>query len=340
MKQETQHWTERKEISNKSGISILLFFMKLVGPGFVKVLVIPVAFYYYLSSKETRRVSKRYLTRVHKAIRDSRFTEASQNNTREIPATALRYSVAGLLGLDRAQKVRWFHVYRHILAFSHSMVDRMFAWKYGLPESKYKGSDFDCLAEVLDGKGKGAIILVSHLGNFDVAISRSHLNPETTFNIVINMRHSQTFNQFRGKIFSEKKVRFIDPQDITPMTMIDLSQRIDQGEILVIAADRTTTSDSSTSVGIKFLGAEANFPIGPFVLAHLLQSPVYTLFSIRKSGNFLIDFKLFKSQIQLPRSNRQAAITCYAAQYANQLESNCKRYPFQWYNFFDFWSRD
>ena len=124
------------------------------------------------------------------------------------------------------------------------------------------------------------------------------------------------------------------------MTMIDLSQRIDQGEILVIAADRTTTSDSSTSVGIKFLGAEANFPIGPFVLAHLLQSPVYTLFSIRKSGNFLIDFKLFKSQIQLPRSNRQAAITCYAAQYANQLESNCKRYPFQWYNFFDFWSRD
>jgi predicted LPLAT superfamily acyltransferase len=48
-------------------------------------------------------------------------------------------------------------------------------------------------------------------------------------------------------------------------------------------------------------------------------------------------FELFAERITLPRRDKQAAISSWAARYAQRLESFCLMDPFQWYNFFDFW---
>jgi predicted LPLAT superfamily acyltransferase len=58
---------------------------------------------------------------------------------------------------------------------------------------------------------------------------------------------------------------------------------------------------------------------------------------MRQEGGYGLYFEMFAERITLPRRDRQAALTGWAARYAERLESFCLIDPFQWYNFFDYW---
>jgi len=86
-----------------------------------------------------------------------------------------------------------------------------------------------------------------------------------------------------------------------------------------------------------FLGAPAPFPQGPYLLAHLLDCPVYLMFCLREGGKYRLHFEPFAERIALPRRGREAALAALAARYARRLEAYCLTAPEQWYNFYDFW---
>jgi predicted LPLAT superfamily acyltransferase len=89
---------------------------------------------------------------------------------------------------------------------------------------------------------------------------------------------------------------------------------------------------------VPFLGHDAPFPQGPYVLAHLLECPVYLMFCLRHRRSYSLYFEKFADRIILPRRDKSLAIAQWAASYARRLESFCLIDPLQWYNFFDFWS--
>ena len=75
-----------------------------------------------------------------------------------------------------------------------------------------------------------------------------------------------------------------------------------------------------------------------YVMASLLQCPVYLLFSLRRGRGSEIHFELFRESIQLAAQDRaRRACRCLAAAYAARLEYYCRRAPLQWFNFYDFW---
>ena len=87
----------------------------------------------------------------------------------------------------------------------------------------------------------------------------------------------------------------------------------------------------------RFLGATAPFPVGPYILASLLQCPTYLMFSMRTEHTSEIHFQLFRESIRLPRQRRDEALAGLVAAYAGRLEHFCLRAPLQWFNFYDFW---
>jgi predicted LPLAT superfamily acyltransferase len=87
----------------------------------------------------------------------------------------------------------------------------------------------------------------------------------------------------------------------------------------------------------NFLGAPAPFPVGPYVLANLLQCTVYLLFTLRRGPSSEIHFELFQESIRLPRKERDRALGDLLAQYAARVEHFCRRAPLQWFNFYQFW---
>jgi len=87
-----------------------------------------------------------------------------------------------------------------------------------------------------------------------------------------------------------------------------------------------------------FLGRPAPFPVGPFILASLLQCPAFLLFSRRTANGADLTFEPFRDSIVLPRKNRARLLDELAADYAARLEHHCLQAPLQWFNFYDFWA--
>ena len=118
---------------------------------------------------------------------------------------------------------------------------------------------------------------------------------------------------------------------------------IERGEWVAIAADRTP-NDALTrgdrSVTADFLGREAPFPAGPFILASLLKCGVVTLFAVREGNRILIKCEPFADEVKLPRRGREAELSRLASLWAQRLEAEALEHPAQWFNFYDFWHEE
>ncbi len=60
-------------------------------------------------------------------------------------------------------------------------------------------------------------------------------------------------------------------------TAIRLQEMTDRGELIAIAADRTPVGTRDRTQPVKFLGEYAEFPEGPWILAHTLRCPVFMI---------------------------------------------------------------
>ena len=108
-------------------------------------------------------------------------------------------------------------------------------------------------------------------------------------------------------------------------------------EWVIIAGDRVPVGDSERVCEVSFFGRQARFPIGPYVLATLLQCPVYLLHCFRLDDNYRLVMQQFEEEIRPSRDKRHEAYANYAQKFADALESQVIRAPLQWFNFYDFW---
>ena len=107
---------------------------------------------------------------------------------------------------------------------------------------------------------------------------------------------------------------------------------------LVIVGDRTPPAENGRVVSADFLGSPALFPQGPFILAAILECPVFLFVCVRGAKGYRVHFEPFAERIKLPRRQREAVIAAHAQRYADRLAALCRETPFQWFNFFDFWA--
>ena len=117
-----------------------------------------------------------------------------------------------------------------------------------------------------------------------------------------------------------------------------MEDRIRRGEMVGTMGDRV--GFDGKSVRTPFLGAEASFPTGPYLLAAALRCPVFVGFGLyRAPDGYDLYCEPFEEQIVLPRGPaREQALQGLVARYAARVEHYCRQYPDNWFNFYDFWS--
>ncbi|HLW70762.1 MAG TPA: glycosyltransferase [Candidatus Binataceae bacterium] len=302
-----RHWAALAERGASWGLSVLALFYRLTGRWGCTVAVVPVALYCHLTGTEQRRASREFLRRAYRAK-----------------------------GIDYHPGL--FATFRHSFGFARKTVDTFAAWVGGIDPAAVVVRDKRTLDDVTAG-GQGILLIVSHLGNIE--LSRALLNDaqRSRIKILVHTVHAENFARILRQFRPEAMADTIQVTEINPGAMIALEEAIARGDWVAIAGDRTPVRSDERIVMAPFLGRDAPFPQGPYVLAHLLECPVYLMFCLRQEGGYVLYFEIFAERITLPRRDRHLSIAMWAARYAARLESFCSIDPFQWYNFFDFWQQ-
>jgi predicted LPLAT superfamily acyltransferase len=298
---DVSHWANLRERGAYWGLRFCELAYRLLGRTGCRMVLAPIVFFFYLAGAEQRRASLAFLGRVlgH-------------------PAT-------------------FWDGYLHFLSFAYRALDTFAAWSGGITGDAVEVADRDVLAAAI-ADPNGAVIVVAHVGNMD--LSRAVLDERTRgrLTVLIHSKHAANYNRLVRDLRPEAALNTIQVTDVGPDTAIHLKQRVERGEWVVIAGDRTPVLSQGRVTRAPFLGSEAAFSHGPCVLGALLDCPVYLMFCMRDGDRYRLMMERFADRIELPRGDRAGALRGYVTRYAARLEHYARQSPFQWYNFFDFWA--
>ena len=315
------HWSRQNEqAAGYWQLKLLLIVFRIFPVFILRIVAFPVGFFYFLFSKRGRTESKRFLEKAAPFIDDPKLAKKCRS-----PLGPLR----------------------HITSFSIALMEKIQSWggKFSFKDIHYQDDDMADLFRDL-GNGKGAVLICSHLGNTELLRSLSYygeagLSRRIHVTAIMDMKVTAHFNRMIKELNPQSSMDLIRPDEIGPETIVRLQEIIASGGLVAIAGDRTTVEGQN--IKVPFFGEQAPLPSGVFYLACLINSPIYIVFGLRRRDLSLFpeyDIHVHKSAIPpgSSRKERQANSLLLARSFASVLESYCKKHPFQWYNFFHFWS--
>lgn len=300
------HWSKIEEHGIAWGMDLLLKIYLFFGRKVLQFFLYPVVSYYWLLNHKGRAASKQYLIRIAAYKNDSSVS------------TGLRAS------------------YLHFISFANALIDKLAAWSGSLTLNDIECHGREAVINHLQ-QGQGVFILGSHLGNLEVCRGIAKLRKKITVNVLIHTKHTEKFNSVLNKYADSEKVNLIQVTNVNAATAMQLQDKIEAGELVIVAADRTPVAADGRVAKASFLDHPALFPQGPFILALLLKCPVFTLFCLKEQNKQVMYFDHFSDGQDVSRKQRTAAIQLYVEKYAERLQHYCLKAPLQWFNFYDFW---
>ena len=224
-------------------------------------------------------------------------------------------------------------LFRHCHAFASTLHDRVYllAGKYGYFDVEV---DAPVAVQRMLRQERGCILLGAHLGSFEILRAAGLAEGLPPVNMLMHVESTARLNKVLHALAPGIESRII-PLGRTE-SLLRVQECLARGEIVGILGDRTLGKDRSCRC--DFLGAPAQFPLGPFLVAGLLDAPVVLMFGLYRGGRrYQIRLEPFADHIALARRDRDASIRPWVERYAARLEQHCRDAPYNWFNFYDFW---
>jgi len=184
--------------------------------------------------------------------------------------------------------------------------------------------------------GHGGILLMSHLGNWEMAASLlKEQRQELQLLLYMGVKEKEGIERLQKDDLRRSGVTIIgvDQNDNSPFTAVETLRVLRSGGLVSIAGDIVWRSDQR-KVRVSFLGHDAYLPEAPFIFAMLSGAPLFIFFAFRTSTNSYhvpLEGPLYIKAKS--RQDRRAAIEKAAQHYALILERELRRNPFEWYHF-------
>lgn len=234
---------------------------------------------------------------------------------------------------ERLHYGRWKsfrNVYVNHFRFGQIILDRF---------SMYAGKKFSFtsdnqeLMNDLETHPEGFVALSAHVGNFEIA--GYSLKPKSKrINVLMYAGETNTIMENRKRLLSQNNMKeILVKEDFSHI--FELNAAIENGDILSIYADRKFGSQKY--VKCDFFGNKVSFPMGAFAIAVQKKVPVLTIF-VMKEG--MKTYCSYINKIQCDnQTNIHDQIVELAQNYADNLELTVRKYPTQWFNYYDFWKQ-
>lgn len=225
----------------------------------------------------------------------------------------------------------WREVFRHIYSFASTLLDRVYmaAGDFGRFQVEIVG--LPVLDRVL-AQGKGCVLLGSHLGSFDLMmLAQRAMDSRRPISVMMRLDPRARVRRIAG--IADNLPNVI--QTGRPDSYLRAHEALQRGEVVAVLADRV--DERAPWLPAQFLSRPAALPLAPHVLAARSGAPVLMCFGLYEGGNrYRIEFVEFGASAA--PDSRGAALAPMVERYAALLESFARRYPFNWFNFYPFWS--
>lgn len=222
-------------------------------------------------------------------------------------------------------------LYRNYYQFGQTIIDRIVMMS-GIPNRFTFNFDGEEHLHQMAAAGKGGLLLSAHVGNWEIA---GHLlkRINTPINIVMYDGEYEKIKDYLTGVTGQRNAQVIViKNDLAHIYQIN--EALEKNEFVCMHADRFVAGNKS--INIPFLGAEAPFPAGPFVLSSRLQVPVSFVFALKETGTH---YHFFATPPQtyytLPKNE---SVQTMLGDFASAMEEKVKAYPAQWYNYYAFWT--
>jgi predicted LPLAT superfamily acyltransferase len=301
-----ENWAGMRERGSYWGVQLFAVVYRLLGRGACVALLAPAITFFYVTGTAQRRASQAYLERVWKA-----------GHLRRKP---------GLLeGL------------RHYMAFGEAMIDKLAAWIGDVAPEDLDGVH-DGLFRAAELDPRGGFVITAHFGNPEVIRAVAGVSGRFRVNVLMHTTVAERFSRLMERISPDSAVRVFPVTGIDMAMAAQLSEAVGRGEWVIMTGDRLPAHGGGQSATVTLLGAQARVPEGPYHLGAVLKCPAYLMFCTRRNGRYHVRMTLLDDPLTVPRRDRTTAVGAYARRFAATLEAEIAADPFQWFNFYDFWS--
>jgi len=178
---------------------------------------------------------------------------------------------------------------------------------------------------------KGGLLLSAHLGNWEIA---GHLlkRLDTRIHVVMFDGEQEQIKKYMEGVTGPRSIQvIIIKEDLSHIYAI--SEALKKNELVCIHADRFI--EGNKTMKHLFLGREARFPAGPFILAATFKVPVSFVFAFKETS---LHYHLYASEpkwyTDLPR---QEMMELLLDEFVKDMEAKARQYPAQWFNYYNFW---
>ncbi|MFO7707868.1 MAG: lysophospholipid acyltransferase family protein [Desulfobacterales bacterium] len=237
------------------------------------------------------------------------------------------------------QRGRLFHLlctWQQFRNFTSVYLDRLELGREGRITCTHEG--WEHLENALD-RNSGGIVLMSHLGNWEIAAHfmqrrRAHLR----LILFMGMRAKAEIERLQKQDLERRGIRIlaVEKGAGAPFDLLEALDFLKSGGLVSMTGD-TLWHPGQRSVPVAFLGHEVRLPETPHLLAMLSGAPLYVFFS-RRTGRRRYHLSL-SAPIAVDhagRRERTAAIRRSAQAYADLLEKTLSENPLEWYHFEQF----
>ncbi|MEP0263953.1 lipid A biosynthesis acyltransferase [Dokdonia sp.] len=219
-------------------------------------------------------------------------------------------------------------IYKSYFVFGQTIIDKVAISSNLKSKFTYNFDGVERIKEVLKEK-KGGILISAHLGNFEIAEHFfGELETDTSIHLLTTDVEHTAIREYLASVTKKPKIKIILIKDDLSH-IFEINAALTNNEIVCITGDRYIKD--SKYLTQEFLGKDAKFPAGPFVIASRLKVPVLFVYVLKESTKH---YHLYARTAHTKHRDAGALLE----EFAKNLESMLKEYPLQWFNYFDFWS--
>jgi len=250
-------------------------------------------------------------------------------------APIARRSSHAYLSFALERRPTLWNVFRHLHVHASVLLDRVFTMAGGTQKFDLRVHGRNIIEDHVRDK-RGCILLSGHIGSFDMLRSLAEEH-DVAVKVMMYTNMSKKFNAVLETL-NPGLAKAIIPLGL-PTSLIAAGQFIREGGMVGILGDRLVSGEKA--VEAPFFGRMARFPIGPLLLSTALQVPIVFVVSLYEGKRrYSVHFEnLSEPCSERARALTDASIKEWVERYARRLEHYCRKSPYNWFNFYDFWAR-